>query len=510
MKKISFKKAYLIYVAVLAVLVIVATLYINRLLHQYEDSMPEQIVKKEAEELQKQAAEGTFFETYTLPEVSPGVYEEHLDVKRKYLAQFLDGEFVCVKTNEAATEDELVYAVEKDGAVIAKVKLQAMGPAETKLAVLNFRDWQVSSVEPVLEKKDYTLSVPADFAVAVNGVELTTADGEQKDDEIVYTIKDVYLVPDFAITDKDGNQVSYTVDKQKVKAEFYYYTLVLPTSLTVEVNGEILTGEETEKYRVRYDIKELVKPTVNISDCYGNVVSYEGGDKLPLTYLTLTADSRYGVTVAGQPVADKAVTVRDNSEYAALGDFVSELPRVKVYDIAILDGDAKIAVTDENGEAVAIDGETKILDLTTQTKGLTQVPADVAEEIDVLSVAKTWSLFMTEDASFSQLEPYLIEESYQYQVVLQYATGVDRTFTSAHTLANPAFTDEVVTNYVQIADNCFSVDISFVKHMILSYGARVDDPMNDRFYFVKYDDTDDGTDNPTWRIASMKEIVNND
>lgn len=117
---------------------------------------------------------------------------------------------------------------------------------------------------------------------------------------------------------------------------------------------------------------------------------------------------------------------------------------------------------------------------------------------------------MTEDAAFSQLEPYLIEDSYQYQVVLQYATGVDRTFTSKHTLANPAFTEETVTNYVQIADNCFSVDISFVKHMILSYGARVDDPMNDRFYFVKYDDTDDGTDNPTWRIASMKEIVNND
>ena len=54
---------------------------------------------------------------------------------------------------------------------------------------------------------------------------------------------------------------------------------------------------------------------------------------------------------------------------------------------------------------------------------------------------------------------------------------------------------------------CFSVDISFVKHMRLYYGARVDDPMNDRFYFVRYDDTDNGVNDPTWKLAGMKEIV---
>ena len=33
--------------------------------------------------------------------------------------------------------------------------------------------------------------------------------------------------------------------------------------------------------------------------------------------------------------------------------------------------------------------------------------------------------------------------------------------------------------------------------------------MNDRFYFVKYDTTNDGVDNPTWKLAGMKEIVDN-
>ena len=43
--------------------------------------------------------------------------------------------------------------------------------------------------------------------------------------------------------------------------------------------------------------------------------------------------------------------------------------------------------------------------------------------------------------------------------------------------------------------------------MRLRTGAAVDDPMNDRFYFVRYDDTADGVDNPTWKLASMKEIL---
>ena len=43
--------------------------------------------------------------------------------------------------------------------------------------------------------------------------------------------------------------------------------------------------------------------------------------------------------------------------------------------------------------------------------------------------------------------------------------------------------------------------------MIVGSGKRVDDLMNDRFYFVKYDATDDGIDNGAWKIASMKEIV---
>ena len=65
-----------------------------------------------------------------------------------------------------------------------------------------------------------------------------------------------------------------------------------------------------------------------------------------------------------------------------------------------------------------------------------------------------------------------------------------------------------MTNFTWISEHCFSVDISFVKHMKLTRGGMlVDDPMNDRFYFVWYDDTDDRVDNAAWKLAGIKEIV---
>ena len=52
------------------------------------------------------------------------------------------------------------------------------------------------------------------------------------------------------------------------------------------------------------------------------------------------------------------------------------------------------------------------------------------------------------------------------------------------------------------------MDIRFTKHMYLTRtGENVDDTLNDRFYFVRCDDTDDGKDNPAWKLATMKEII---
>ena len=45
--------------------------------------------------------------------------------------------------------------------------------------------------------------------------------------------------------------------------------------------------------------------------------------------------------------------------------------------------------------------------------------------------------------------------------------------------------------------------------MYLNSGSAMDDSMNERCYFVRYDATDDYVDNPTWKLVGMKEIVDN-
>ena len=510
MKKhgISFKWVYLIYVVLLAALVTAAVLYVRGLLHRYEDSQPDFLAQNAVAELAANASSASaFWSQYGLPQVEPGRFEPNADVQNEFLALF-SGELSVSEKGGSHAEDELFYTVECEGFPLAEVKLKATGPAVTKLAVLTMRDWAVESVTPVLEARDYTLTVPVGFAVQVNGVALTAADGTSKGErQMEYTVPGLYLKPDFQITDRSGNRAGYTVKNDRVNVEFYDYSLTLPAALTVSLDGKRYSGSNAGSGLLHYDISSAVKPAVTISDHFGNTVEYEGGNRLPLTYATINADTNYTVLVNGAEVPAQAISVRSNPEYAPLADFVPNLPQICTYSIAVLQEDAAITVTDAQGKPVVLEGDTHTYDLTGHATGLDAVPAEVAQQVDVLQIAQNWSLFMTNDLPFAEIKKNLISTSYQYDVAVKYATGVDIKFTSKHTLADPAFTDISVDNFMWITEDCFSVDIAFVKHMRLYYGAMVDDPMNDRFYFVRYDDTDNGVNDPAWKLASMKEIV---
>ena len=508
-KKLTFKTVYFIYLGVLVILVALASLYVSRLLKKYEDTRPEKYVEAAIDELAEKAASGTLWQTYFLPEFTTGEYEAGLDVEAEYVARLLEGETEYTVKNGDYPEDELYYIVTCDGAPLAEVKLKAKGPAVTKLAILSYREWNVEYTKPMVEKSDYTLLVPEDFSVKVNQLALDLEDGEANGKgEVEYTIQGVYFAPEFDIKDAMGEQVSYSIMDNRVVAQYYYYNLVLPDTLTVKVNGQTVDGVVRENHMVYYEIKELLKPEVVVSDLYGNEVSYEGGKDIPLTHRLISTENGYEVKVMGEKVPEDAVFVQENSEYEPLKDYVSDLPEMTLYNIAVLKENAEVSVTDKEGAETVLDGDKTDYSFTAQDKYLKTVPDEVSDEVDVLALAQKWSLFMSADLTFQDMSRYLIKDSYQYEVAVKYATGVDIKFISGHGLANPAFTDESVTNFVWISDNCFSVDISFVKHMILNVGSRVDDPMNDRFYFVKYDDTDDGVSNPMWKIASMKEIVN--
>lgn len=507
-KKLTFKTVYFIYVSVLVLLVALATLYVSRLLQKYEDTRPEQYVKNAYEELVAGAKEGSLWQEYFLPEFETGKYEAGLDVEKTYEEIITTCEAKFVEENGDYPEDELYYSVLCDGAKVAEAKLKAKGPAVTKLAILSYREWDVEYFKPVIEKCDYTLLVPEEFSVKANGILLNPEDGKKDSKgEVKYTIEDVYFAPQFEIKDGDLKEVSYVISGNRVEAEYYYYKLNLPDTIDVVVNGNVIQAVSSENGMSYYEVKELSKPEVILSDLYGNSFTYEGGKSIPMTHKAITAENGYEVCVKGNTVPDEAVFVRKNPEYDALSAYVSNLPEVMFYNVAVLEEDVTVTVTDAQGEEAVLDDGEITYSFTAQDKYMEAVPKEVSDEVDVLSLAQKWSLFMSADLTFKEMSQYLIKDSYQYDVAVKYATGVDIKFISGHGLASPPFTDESVTNFVWISDNCFSVDISFVKHMVLNVGSKVDDPMNDRFYFVKYDDTDDGVSNPTWKIASMKEII---
>lgn len=508
-KKVTFRTVYILYVSVLALFVALAALYVSNLLKKYEDTMPEQYVKNAYEELVQAAKAGTLWQQYFLPEFETGEYEKGLDVQKTYEKMLTDCTAEFVLQTGDYPEDELYYSVFCDGAKVADAKLKAKGPAVTKLAILSYREWNVEYLKPVIEKCDYKLCVPKEFTVKANGILLTAnEDKKNSNGDVEYIVENVYFAPEFEIKDANSQMVSYNISDNQVIAEYYYYKLMLPDTIRLTVNQKKIEGTTRENHMTYYEVKELTKPEVILTDLYGNAFSYEGGKAIPLTHKAIICESGYEVSVAGEKVPDDAIFSEENKEYEALKDYVSDLPQITYYNVAVLKEDVLVTVTDETGKKTELAGDETGYSFTAQDKYLDEVPEEVSAQVDVLDLAQKWSLFMSADLTFGNMAKYLIKDSYQYDVAVKYATGVDIKFISGHGLANPPFTEESVTNFVWISDNCFSVDISFVKHMVLNVGTRVNDPMNDRFYFVKYDDTDDGVDNPAWKIASMKEIVN--
>lgn len=504
-KFFTYKNLYLIYLLILVVMVVACVININGILKRYEEIRPEAKVESIMAELVEDAKSGEFFTVYEKPAVTAGEYEKDVDLYQAYLDEFVLEELTYRHTGGSVEADNLSYVVENDGLALAEIMFKAAGPAEQKLLILKLREWDVEYVKPLLQAKEYTLSVPDTFKVVVNGAELgEAAIAENKSGVTTYAIKDVYLKPAIQITNKDGAEVKYSFVGEKVMAEFYNYVLTLPNSLKVTVNGTETTGEALADGTVRYAIELLEKPEIVIADKFGNTTNYTGGD-IPFTYRMITADEYCTVKVNGTKVEGDYWF--NHPEYAALVDFTDSIPMAADYSVAVLDNNAEITVEDKNGNLIPLAEGEVVQDLTDYHIYLDAVPEEVSAEVDVLELAKQWSLFMSADVPFRNISKYLVAGSYQYDVAKKYSTSIDITFTSSHTFAEEPFTECEVKNFLWISDDCFSVDISFVKHMIVRGNQAVDDEMNDRFYFIKYDDTNDNVDNAAWKIISMKEIV---
>lgn len=517
-KKSSFRFVFFIYLCFLVVLMAAALIYVNATLREYENEHPNRHVETAVENMRREAADGTLWNTDGVPDMVTGRFEADLDAKAEF-TRLINGELKYT-TQKWTSETECVIGVKSGDTIIAEVLLRATSPIKQKLAIITMQEFELVSYKPVAHT--YTITLPSsvkigmDVSISVNGVALTEADAEA--DPITknnkFTLENIYFTPDIKITDAFGNSANYRMpDTVNGEIEFdsCIYTLTLPESLSVTVDGVKIMGETLDDGRVLYNVRLVKKADVKITDLFGNSVDYNGASSIPLTYSTIMANEGYTVKVDGKDVPSEAISVSVNPEFDIFADYVPDLPQSPIYNIVYLKDNAEITVTDNSGNSVELDPGEKIHDLTglLATDTLAEVPYEVSSEVNVLKIAENWSLFMSSDLDFSVLAKDLIKSSSQYEVANKYNSSVDKQFTSIHTLLDPAFTEESVKNFRWIADNCFSVDIRFVKHMKLDSGNVIDDEMNERFYFVKYDDTNDYVNNPKWKLVGMKGGVDN-
>ena len=503
----SFKFVYLLFLSLMMILATVSIIYVRITLGEYRDSLPERIVETQIEILRKDAANGTLWDKYPPPETETGKFEKNIDVKAYYVELLSDGEISYALKAGSDTDTEKTYNILSGENVVAEVILQKQGEDRTKLFILNMADWVLKDITLPIEKHDYTIDIPYDFSVTVNGIELGDDDRAVVNGTFSgYEIKGLFFAPSISILDKNGQQAEYHITGSNVKVALFDYSLTLPRTLQVNVDGEVHSGEVLSDGTVRHDIRRLSQPDVKISDLFGNTVSYEGGNNLDLTYFSVNALGNYSITVDGAPVPGEAREAIENVSLDTIRQYDPSVPEYYNYCIAVLKNDAAVEIRDLFGNAVEYDKTATFLDLM-ESNGLSGIPDDIAAEVDVLAVAKKWSLFMTTDLEgayygFYNMSENLIEGSPLYDSARRWVNSVDITFTSIHTLGNPPFSEESATNYTRLSENSFFVDIVLVKDMYVR-DALVPDTMNNRLYFVKYDGTADGIDNPVWKLADM-------
>ena len=187
----------------------------------------------------------------------------------------------------------------------------------------------------------------------------------------------------------------------------------------------------------------------------------------------------------------------------------ANIPFMTKYTISGLINEPEVKIEDEKGNEAKYEKEDNIYkvaldfeEIQDEKEALNKINGD----IDIMKIAKDWSLYLSNDLSgklhgFYNINQYLIKDSYMYKYAYKWATNVDITFISSHTLDNPTFTNTKLSNFRIYNEKAFSCDVYLEKNMIIKGGNKLQDKMNERMYFAYY--------NGSWKLVNMQSITNN-
>lgn len=249
-------------------------------------------------------------------------------------------------------------------------------------------------------------------------------------------------------------------------------------------------------------------PTWEVKECK---VSSDRG----IYYYDLLVPDNYSVKVNGTKLDNSYISdSATNENYNVLAKYV-ELPKLVNYKLDNFITKPDIIIENSEGKKVDYTIKNHKVELTNNKTAGTYDEAKqyLAADLDILDIAQKWSLFLTDDLKgnrhgFNNLTQYLINGTSLYDMAYSWATSIDITFTSVHTLKNPTFTNTKVSDFEIYGENAFTCTVYLEKNMTIANGNDKVDVMHDKLYFVYYDDTDDGKENPTWKLVEMKSLAN--
>ncbi len=504
-KKSNFKFIFAIYVSVLVILTVAALIAMKFFLDDYEKRQPDKIAEEQLGELVKMAKDGTIDKQFLIPERQMSRFEEGMNTKEEYTKFIASGKATCSVEDKQYDKEgnytSITYLFSYGNVKLGRIKV-AMSNKRTHLLFFDFYECRAESVQPIADPTSYDITVPSGFTVKLNGLdlgddELVVESEEEKTNstEKHYHVDGLYFEPDFELYAPNGQLADHVISKNTVVP-----VLILPKSVNVTVDGKTDEGTVLENDTVFHQIKLSEKHEVVLSDKFENTIRYDEKTRVPLTYKVIYAPEDYTVFVDGKAVPKDSATLKKSETPDAIAEYCS-LPDRLDYNVAVLKRNAEISITDKSGKAVEIDPSGTVIDISPITNTLESVPEEITSQIDVLKVAETWSLLMSQDLyDFNTLAAYLVDGTDLYNQAVAWVNGVDITFTSIHVLADPPFTEEEVTNFNMLSDECFCCDVYLVKQMILDNGESRSDPMDSTLYFVKQD----GYYGPEWKLIYME------
>lgn len=447
-KKLIFTISLILYAFLL---VLGASMLLSKVkgqLAEYESAQPEKAVEMNIKAFVNAAKNGTISQMITLPKGFIGEFDENSPFVKPYVDLIAEGNITYKKLLDEGGSDSSGYALYSGDRQVAKMRIRGVNE-RTKLLIFTCSDWELVSIEPI-----------------------TTAS----------------------------------------------FNLTFPDGITVTVDGNKMSGILGADGNVSYSASSFSEiKTITAEDEYGHVVEVDTNnvDKIKYKSFEITVPDSFKVETGGQTLVSDSLSKIEMTGFDMIKEYMSSVPSLVTYKFSILTEEGKtpdVKVTDNIGGNVEVDYEKGYLKVTELTK-TDSIPSEISDVFDVLKSVETHSLFTSDDLSgkqhgFATLAAYLIEDSYLYKSFYEYATGIDITFTSNHTLMNPAFVDESVGGFVKYSDNCFSCEVKLTKRMKLTRTGQIrEDKIDATYYYVKVDATDDGVDDPQWYMVYYRSNI---